>query len=111
MQSPWGKIDRVEKITTGVSFVSTPRHGGLRVSRLTLFKYAINPDLILKLGGTDSGNYVFFEEDCAYALFLFDAPEILKIDAMRQGKSPDELFEILKKIVERWYPEYFESVK
>jgi hypothetical protein len=107
MSSPWGRIDQVEKITVGISFVSTPSHGGLRVSKRALNKYAINPELITKLGGIEISNYVFFEEDCAQFLFLLDAPEILKLDALKRGLNPDDMFQTAKKIVENWIPDYF----
>lgn len=105
--SPWGKIDQVTKYATGFSFIGTPRHGGFRVSLRRLQKQALNPEKIMQLGGIAMGQYVFFEEDCAYCLYLLDAPNELRLFAQYIGKNPDELFVSCKRQVQNWFPKYF----
>jgi hypothetical protein len=105
--SPWGKIDSVTKYAPGFSFVSTPGHGGFRVSKGQLNKLAINPEFITRIGGIVQGSYVFFEEDCAYNLFLLDAPQALQIFAKSRDKDSNTLFNDCLLAVKRWYPHYF----
>lgn len=107
--SPWGKIQEVEKISAGFSFVSTPGHGGLRISINKAKKELINCDLVVQLAGIVQGNYVFFEEDCAYALLLCDAPQLLIEFAKVYGNNPDELFKQVKATSEKWFPDYFKD--
>lgn len=69
MNSPWGQIDRVEKLIRGVAFVSTPGHGGIRVSKGVA-------DARLSLEAREEAiyqnDYYWFEEDCQYAIPLFE---------------------------------------
>lgn len=109
MSSPWGKIQHVEKLITGISFVVTAGHGGLRVSRKALYKYAINPELITRIAGIEQGNYVYFEEDCAFQVFMLDAPEILKLHAKNRSWNADETFKDTRLSVEKWFPAYFKD--
>lgn len=105
--SPWGTIQHIEKITRGVAFVSTAGHGGARVAKGTLSKFAVDAELITKLGGSVSGGYVYFEEDCAISLFLFDCPEILKLVAEKRGIDAEEYFQNCRESAQRWFPQYF----
>lgn len=105
--SPWGKIDSVTKIVNGISFVSTPSHGGLRVSLKALNDYACDAEY-LKNHAIPMGYYLFFEEDCNAPLALFDMPRVLDKYAKLQGLDADKLFEDFKKSVKRWHSDYFE---
>lgn len=57
--SPWGQIDEVIHIIPGIDLVSTPRHGGARVTREAAM--LLSP-AARKCGFRDSG-YLWFEED------------------------------------------------
>src|SRR5579859_4475885 len=132
--SPWGTIDSSEQITRGVRWVSTPSHGGLMVSKGAASKY-LTPKAI-ELGGA-WGDYICFEEDCAYAIAFFQNPQwkrhldrqalaqwensILesdsymgkaKQDALARlipdvAKTDDAIREDMRAIVAYWYPEFF----
>ena len=73
--SPWGQIDNVNKITTGVSYVDTPRHGGLRIAKgwgdKNLSKHALKYAI-------DSGEYYWFEENVDWAVVAFEHQELFK---------------------------------
>lgn len=61
--SPWGKVQHSEKITTGVTFVSTAGHGGYMVSQGKAKKlFTFNSPAFSKV--IVWGGYLCFEEDC-----------------------------------------------
>ena len=72
--SPWGQIDHVEKVFCGVSFVSTPSHGGLRISRSWAEKN-LTKEALAEASDWDN-NYFWYEEDCDWAIPVFEHPEI-----------------------------------
>jgi len=109
MSSPWGEIDHVYKYAPGVSFVSTPGHGGMRVTLKALKEYACDFEYLYKKA-IKLGNYLYFEEDCDFPLFLFDCPRILKAYAAKHGANEDEVFNTMKSSVKHWHPDYFDDV-
>jgi hypothetical protein len=104
--SPWGKIDGIERIRRGVTRVYTPSHGGMRVTKAVLNEYSISKEYLLTKG-IALGQYIFFEEDCDMALFLFDTPQVLREYAKVMGIDENELFDSCKKSVNHWHKEYF----
>lgn len=134
MNTPWGKADHVTKIETGVSWVSTPSHGGLMVALGAAQKY-LTPKAIEQ--GGRYGAYICFEEDCAYAVAFFQNPawkrfldqhslaewncSIFEPDSYmgkakssavpklqtEVAKSDDAIREDMRAIVEERYPEFF----
>lgn len=106
--SPWGKIDNVKTIMQGVSVVNTPGHGGIRISERVLKKYAMDYEYLVDKAAIRQGNYLFFEEDCAAPLLLFDCVGILIEYAKVMGhEDPEKLFQVCKSSVHCWYPDYF----
>lgn len=57
MHTPWGESDDVKEVKPGISFVSTPRHGGYKLDRQ---RNKEMPKAFRKPGG-------WYEEDCEYA--------------------------------------------
>jgi Domain of unknown function (DUF7007) len=134
MNTPWGKADQVTKIEPGVSWVSTPSHGGLMIANGTAAKY-LTPKAIEF--GERYGSYVAFEEDCAYAIAFFQNPNwkrfldkhslaewecsVFENDSYmgkakasavpklqtELAKTDDAIREDMRAIVESWYPEFF----
>jgi hypothetical protein len=84
--SPWGAIQSREKITEGVCWVSTARHGGLMVTRKAAEKYLSAKAIECAFPGI-AGDYICFEEDCSYAVALFEHPEWLR--KMEESKLED----------------------
>jgi hypothetical protein len=113
--SPWGRVDNINKYVRGIAFVSTPGHGGLRVSLGALTTYAKNPALIAELGAVKNygSNYFYFEEDCAIPLFLYDCrhTEFFAHYAARIQWTPEKLEEYCLNMVQRYYASYFETAE
>lgn len=117
IHTPWGQADSVRPILNGVVSVSTPSHGGLRVTRKAFNDLAMDKQYLGKVAIKTREHY-WFEEDCAAALFMFDAPSVIKpwVKAhfrLDDGPSLDEkaetIFQSCKRITESYYKEYFTS--
>lgn len=107
--SPWGQIDQVIKYSRGFSFVSTPSHGGFRITKKVLAEYCLDHEDVSKHAGIEQGNYVFFEEDCAWCLLFFESPRLLQLYCEKTSKDPESLFQLCKKQSEYFYPKYFQN--
>ena len=140
MNTPWGKADHVTKIQFGVSWVSTPSHGGLLVSAGQAAKLLTPKAISIAHPGQFAG-YVCFEEDCSYAVAFFQNPSWKRfLDAKSLAewensvfdadsymgkaktesvpklraeiaKTNEQIREDMRQIVERWNPEFFNSEK
>lgn len=109
--TPWGYADSMKEIVKGVTLVGTPSHGGLRVDKKE-FSNLVMDKSFLRDVAIDSKHYYWFEEDCAAALFLFDAPQVIEpyLRETRKEYSNDlaeEFFQSIKGIVEYFYKDYF----
>lgn len=139
MNTPWGKSDSRSEISRGVSWVGTPTHGGLAVTMVrameSLSQKAINLALVnvhgTALVNKPKGSYVFFEEDCLYAVAFYEHPdwkrileqnEMSEIYGLRGVPPYDHMYAKLEKsssrtdeqiraqmaeVIRRYYPEYF----
>jgi len=78
VNTPWGRSDSIRKIQFGVSWVGTPSHGGLAISKGQASKL-LSEKALSRLPGhivcEQYGDYFFFEEDCAYAIAFLEHPE------------------------------------
>ena len=72
MRTPWGDSDYEKRIQRGLTWVSTPSHGGFMVSRTVAAKL-LTPAAIA--AGQSFGDYLAFEEDCDAAIVLFELPQ------------------------------------
>lgn len=116
--TPWGKADSVKPILNGVVSVSTPSHGGLRVTHKAFNDLAMDKSYLDKVAIKDS-KYYWFEEDCAASLFLFDAPSVIKPwvkacfrldgDDTVIDEKAESVFQSCKKITEYFYKDYFKE--
>ena len=108
MPSPWGKVDYIFKIAPGVMWVGTPSHGGLLVGKKVARDKLSAKAIECAFPGAWA-QYIAFEEDCAYALALYECPAWdagLSFTAF-PPRDPAERHEELRQIIERWMPEYF----
>ena len=62
--TPWGNADSVKPILNGVVSVSTPSHGGLRVTHKAFNDLAMDKSYLDKVAIKDS-KYYWFEDDYA----------------------------------------------
>lgn len=92
MHTPWGKSDSSEQFGRGISFVSTPSHGGFAIAR---GRWGCLTTAALQRGEV-RGEYVFFEEDCAAYIVMLELPQT------RGTATEADCLESLS----YWYPEY-----
>jgi hypothetical protein len=71
MQTPWGKSDSKQTFARGLSFVSTPSHGGFAVAETFGRK---NLSIAAQQRGAFRNGYFFFEEDCDASIILLELP-------------------------------------
>ena len=101
--SPWGTIDGVTTILPGMWFVSTPSHGGIKLS---LERQQQIPES-LRRADHDTGKS-WYEEDCEWAIpYCYFAEELKKAGRGIDGKLWNE--EMHRKTLRTWYPEQYEQ--
>jgi hypothetical protein len=135
MKTPWGTADEILRITRGVSWVNTPSHGGLMVANGTAQK-SLTPKAIEY--SEKFGNYIAYEEDCAYAIPFFQNPQWKRLldeinlaawERLEYGtdaymlkaknsaipklhaelaKTDEQIREEMREQIMRWYPKFFE---
>jgi hypothetical protein len=76
MNTPWGKSDSKITLAPGVSFVTTPSHGGFAVTPTAALHY-LSTAAVAR--AAKYSNYYFFEEDCDALIVLFELPQALRI--------------------------------
>lgn len=103
MNSPWGKIDNTEATgVRGVTWVSTPSHGGYRVTEKRTRDMSPHLyDLAIHYGG-----YYWFEEDCDWVAVILTWPEI---DADRQSTPMSVVRANALKSLRRWQPDTYKA--
>jgi hypothetical protein len=70
MNTPWGKSDSKQTVRRGLSFVTTPSHGGFMVAKGYAYKH-FSPEAIVR--GKAYGGYLAYEEDCDASIVLWEA--------------------------------------
>lgn len=88
-RSPWGTVDGVKEIAPGILSVTTPGHGGLKLSRSMNAKM---PKAARRKGG-------WYEEDCEWALVALVFPETYPDDPSHVTAS-----------VKNWFPDAYEAI-
>lgn len=74
MTTPWGTADHSDTIADGITFYSTPSHGGFHLSPERLVK--IDPRARAYAAKWSHGfGDAWFEEDCAWAAVAIAYPE------------------------------------
>jgi hypothetical protein len=69
MNTPWGKSDSKITLARGVSWVSTPSHGGFMISKRFANLY-FSAAAVKR--GQEYGGYLAYEEDCDATIILFE---------------------------------------
>jgi hypothetical protein len=75
--SPWGEVQTGERLADGVYFVSTPSHGGFKLS-------PVNNVLIPVAFRRKDG---WYEEDCDAAIPIFFMPNLFKPEEVENARS------------------------
>ena len=103
--SPWGEIQTVEKLCSGVYSVSTPSHGGIMVIE-NQAKALFSPEA-LKCSFLDAGYYCF-EEDCDEPVAIRELLDKKKIAVpVNNYYAPGEYVKNIDEYVQRFHPEYW----
>jgi len=77
VSTPWGKPDGIAEIADGITFYSTPSHGGFHLSADRLAK--IDPRARACAAKWSHGfGESWFEEDCAASAVVLAFPEYFK---------------------------------
>lgn len=85
MHTPWGHADHVERVASGVRFVSTASHGGYRLDRDA---NAAMPEALRREDG-------WYEEDVDAHLVVVGLPDLF---------GPEQVV-AARKVLARWEPE------
>ena len=108
MPTPWGLSQQKYKLADGVYWVSCAGHGGMLVSRKV-------GDTLLSSNALELaerwGNWYAFEEDCAWALAVFECPSwgvAYKKLAYYEPTETSIMAERLeaRNVCARWFPAY-----
>ena len=101
MNTPWGKSDSINKIQKGVSWVGTPSHGGFMITRKAAETF-LSPAAI-KRAEPYGKNYLAFEEDCLFALVVWEhVNDVWAESYLNEKFGVQAYFECIS----RWNPEY-----
>ena len=101
MNTPWGRADHLRTITTGVIEVSTPRHGGIAIAKGYAEKHlseAAREKAIFQ------NSYYFFEEDCDWAIPMFELKELWEVYFKPSFKKDKEQY--LLESLSGWNADY-----
>jgi hypothetical protein len=93
MNTPWGKSDSIQRFERGLSFVSTPGHGGFAITPQVALKHLSTPAVAK---AQKYGSYYFFEEDCDAFIILLEVP------TTRNGMTEDKIIDSLS----HWHADY-----
>lgn len=88
--TPWGSADNVSHLAPGIASVSTPGHGGIKLSP------ARNKEVDPIWRESDG----WYEEDCSWSITAITHPEGFSEDHQRYAHES----------ARRWYPDEYESV-
>ncbi len=103
MNTPWGKSDSKTTYMRGVSFVTTPSHGGFMVADAAARKL-LSPSALLR--GEQYGNYYAFEEDCDYAIVMLELQESQPLPDVLSFPINIPTRESLVASLSRWHADY-----
>jgi len=93
-RTPWGKPDDSEEYEPGITWYSTPSHGGFKLDRA---HNAQVPDYMRRAGG-------WYEEDCDWAIVATVFPNAF----LEHDKDPAKTFETARRTLRNWLPDAYE---
>jgi len=102
MITPWGNSDYKFDIEDGLSWVSTPSHGGFMASVKWAEK---NLTQEARDEGEKFGLFYAFEEDCAYAVVVCEAPRP-SMEKLYLDVPLSKLVENARHTIANWFPIY-----
>ena len=107
MATPWGTSDRRVELAPHVWDVSTPSHGGIMVAKATAAKLLSQAALdAIEAKNYIYGGYYCFEEDCDWAIFAYEQPDLFALTFDGMLKTAEQVRQDAKECLERWNTEY-----
>jgi|GEM_PF-3080935 len=97
MYTPWGTADSVHRYPDGVTFVSTPSHGGFKVP----------PKLNRRIPPPLRNEDGWYEEDCEWAIVALFHPDSPAFGS--DGKSRDDVCRDAMRVVKEYFPDDYEA--
>lgn len=94
-RTPWGPADYVEHTAHGIVSVSTPGHGGVKLSPE---RNRMIPSVLRRSSG-------WYEEDCEVYIPMMYHPEAF----VRDGQTVDEVRQFAENGIIRWFPDEYEA--
>lgn len=103
--TPWGAADFVEPLARGISWVGTPRHGGLRIAK-GFAKRHLSSAAIKR--AEEFANYLWYEEDVAWMIPMWELPQFWPkaFMHMRDYNTFQSRYDYLWQGLSRWFPQY-----
>lgn len=105
MRTPWGESDHTQIIARGAGIVDTPSHGGIYVTRAFVDEHNISADALKE--AVYMNDRYFFEEDCAYAVIMWELPHLWSVLFPR--KTADEVKDMLLRSLSSWNLPYLKA--
>lgn len=102
MRTPWGKADQVHELAPGIFVVSTPSHGGIKVSPKMNKQI---PEYMRTKGG-------WYEEDCEWSIPFVVFEGLLMMAAVTNSDSYTLTTIRTREHITtfcNWFPEHFEQ--
>jgi|SRR5215471_9968115 len=103
VNTPWGRPDEATEYAEGITFYSTPSHGGFHVDRKLVAKI---PAPLRGLSGYPDN---WYEEDCSWAVVAYVFPEAFLGRGI--GDDKEAIQEYAEGVLNRWYPAELEQAK
>ena len=104
--SPWGPIDEEVFIAPGIDLVSTPSHGGARVTRDAAI--LLSPEA--RKCGFWEGGYIWFEEDCCEQVVLRELMDQKKwTPPADRIKDPAAFEDSINRVIQAYHPDYWKA--
>ena len=102
--SPWGEIDEVVFLVPGVDLVSTPSHGGARVTPEAA--RLLSPEA--RKCAVRDGGFLWFEEDCCEPMVLRELMDKkLWTPPPDRIKDPAEYEAAINRVIQTYCPDYW----
>lgn len=101
--SPWGEIQWTDNLIPGIDLVSTPGHGGIRVTA----EAAMLLSPAARKCGFRDGGCLWFEEDCQEHVVLRELLDMGLWSIPGRVKDPEKFEQDLNSSIKEYNPSYW----
>ncbi len=100
IQTPWGVADHTKEIAAGITWHSTPSHGGYHLSPERVAEMREPLRSFKTFAGSDPKGGKWYEEDCDWAIVALAFPQFFPQDAVEAAHAS----------MRNWKPELYKQV-